>query len=769
MVGVTRRMLGVATMSLAASVAQAEDPASSPISSPAPSIIVTAPGGTLDADDSVSMDGRMISASGTPDMFKALTRNIAGVSLQNAQDNPFQPNLIYHGYTASPLQGNAQGLAFYLDGGRFNQPFGETVQFDLLPEAAIDTITIKDASPVYGLNALGGAIVVATKTGRSFQGLSLTGAGGNYGIGEGSAEAGWQKDGWSAYAAVQESHDAGWRRHSPSTLYNGYADLGYDGDRAGLHVKLVGADSNLAGIGSSPVELLAADYRGVFTYPDGTRNRFGRVSLHPWVALSDATRIEASLYAQHLRQKTVNGDNSDVDECDDQPGQLCLQNDDDSESPLLDTHGNQIPTLLDDDGAYGVLNRSTTSTTAGGALVQLEDKRALFGGTNIFTIGASYDASATSFRSATELGVLTDTRDVLGLGPIIEQPDGSITPVSLEARTRYSGFFLSDTLPLGARLTAELGLRYNIARIILEDRIGTDLDGSHRFTRLNPGAQLDYKLSDAISLRAGYAETNRAPTPAELSCAGPDDPCSFANFFVGDPALKQVVAKSWEAGASGHFTAAGWRFDWQLSGYRTTNHNDIQFIASDVRGRAYFQNIGQTRRQGADASLAATRGRWTAKLGYAFTDATYRNPLTLNSPDNPDADDDGTISVVRGDRLPGIPRHRGTFSVDYTGDRFTVGGDVQAQTGQYLFGDEANLEPRTAGFAVVDLRGSIRLFGPIWAFGEISNLFDRHYATYGTFSETDEVYLSEAPGATDPRSLSPAAPRRWKAGLRARF
>ncbi|HEY0271339.1 MAG TPA: TonB-dependent receptor [Sphingomonas sp.] len=768
MTGIARWTAGVAVLGLVSGTARAADPAPTTQDS-TPQIIVTAPGGAVDNDDAVSIDGKAIQASGTPDMLHALSRNIAGLSLQEAQDNPFQPNIVYRGFTASPLQGTAQGLAFYLDGGRFNQPFGDTVDFDLLPEAAIDTISIKDASPVYGLNALGGAIVVATKTGRTFQGLSLTGAGGNYGWAEGSIEAGWQKNGWSAYAAVQESHDAGWRRHSPSTLYNGYADIGYDGAKAGLHLKLVGADSNLTGNGTSPVELLAADRRGVFTYPDNTRNRFGRISLHPWVALSDTTRIEGSLYAQHLLQKTVNGDNADVDECDDTPGQLCLSDSNDQQSPLLDTAGNQVPTLLDDDDPYGVLNRSETRTTSGGALVQLVDKRRLFGGINALTIGASYDASRTLFHSATELGALTPARGVNGLGPIIAQPDGSITPVSLKARTRYAGFFLSDTLPLGPRLSAELGLRYNIARVILDDRIGTDLNGSHRFTRLNPGGELDYRISDGLTLRGGYAETNRAPTPAELSCAGPDDPCSFTNFFVGDPALKQVVAKSWEAGASGHFHADGWKFDWLLSAYRATNHNDIQFIASDVRGRAYFQNIGQTRRQGVEASLGATRGHWTAKLGYAFTDATFRTPLTLNSPDNPSADDDGTIAVTRGDRMPGIPRHRGTLSVDYTGDRFTVGGDVQAQSGQYLFGDEANLQPKTGGFAVVSLRGSVRLFGPLWAFGEISNLLDRHYATYGTFSETDEVYLAEAPGADNPRSLSPAAPRRWKAGLKARF
>jgi outer membrane receptor protein involved in Fe transport len=731
-------------------------------------IIVSAPGlrSTADRD---RIDSKAIRAAGTPDLLRALDRTIAGLSLQDAQSNPFQPNLIYRGFVASPLQGTAQGLAFYVDGARFNQPFGDTIDFDLLPDIAIDTVGIEDADPVYGLNALGGAVVVATKTGRGFHGLEISGAGGDHGRSEGSIEAGWQDGPKSAYLAFQANHDGGWRRHSPSSLYRAFADLGFDGSRAGVHLKLTGADSDLTGNGSAPVELLAADRRAVFTYPDITRNRFGRASLHPWFALSDRTRLEGGLYVQHLRQKTVNGDAADIGACGDDANLLCLESADGTTSPLLDTAGRQVAALLDEGDPYGVLNRSRTNTTAGGALVQLVDERHLLGGINRIAAGISYDASHTLFRSSTELGALTDDRAVDGLGPVVAQPDGTITPVSLEARTRYTGLFLSETLPLGPRLSARLGLRYNIARILLDDRIGSDLNGRHRFTRLNPGGSLSYSLSDAFKLSAGYSETNRAPTPAELSCAGPQDPCSFANFFVGDPALRQVVAKSWQASGGGHLVLSGWGVDWRVAAWRTTNHDDIQFVASDVRGRAFFDNVGRTRRQGVEASLEAKRGRWSGRLGYAFTDATFRDPVTLNSPDNPSAGADGTIQVRPGNQLPGIPRHRGLVSIDYDGKGWALGADMQAQSGQYLVGDEANLQPKTGAFLVVDLRGSKEMFGRFTLFAEVSNLFDRHYATFGTFSETSNVFLAEAPGAANPRSLGPGAPRRWKLGAKASF
>ncbi len=743
-------------------------PQGAPAQEANPVIIVTAPGDDADADDAIAVDRRALGRTPAASLLGTVAREVAGVSLSNAQGNPWQPSLVYRGFAASPLQGNAQGLAVYVDGVRFNQPFGDTVNFDLLPDSAIESVTIKDASPVYGLNALGGAVVLATKTGRSAPGVNLYGAIGDYGRREGGGEAGWSRGTFSAYAAVQARHEAGWRRFSPSTLTTGFADMGWDGARAGLHIKFSGADSNLTGNGSAPVELLAADYRAVFTFPDQTVNRFHRVSLHPWIAIGEHSRIEASLYGQWLKQRTLNGDAADIEECEDAAGFLCLENAaSGEENPLRTAQGALIADTLGGEG-YGVLNRSETVTGGTGALIQFVDKRALLGGENALIVGFSLDRSRTRFAASTELGALTAQRSVTGLGAVIAQPDGAIAPVGLRTATQYTGLFVAESLPLGPDLTAEIGLRWNEARVKLIDQLGTALNGNHVFRRFNPGIEFDYRVSPALTLRAGYAETNRAPTPAELSCADEAAPCSLTNFFVGDPPLRQVVGQSWEAGASGRI-AGPWTLQWQLSAYRTTSRDDIQFIAAATRGRAFFQNIGTTRRQGFELSASMARGPLSLRAGYALTDATYRSPLVFNSPDNPSAAADGTITVAPGNRIASVPRHRGVFSVDYETDLFTLGGDVQAQSGQVLQGDEGNREAPVAGFAVVNLRGSARLFGKISLFAEVSNFFDRRFATFGTFSETSEVDLAEAPGAANPRSLTPGAPRRWLIGMKAQF
>ena len=729
-------------------------------------IVVSAPGDLLGDDEATLFNADDLRRGGDEGIAAALASQGANVSVSDAQGNPYQSNLFYRGFVVSPLQGTAQGLAVYVDGMRFNQPFGDTVNFDLLPDGAIESVSIRNASPVYGFNALGGALVVETKTGRTAPGVVMEMSGGDHGQLLGSVDAGWAERDRSAFVAMEARHDDGWRRHSPSTLYNFFGDLGWDGDDAGVHLKATFADTDLTGNGAAPVELLAAAPDAVFTYPDNTVNRYGRVSVHPWKALGEHTQVGGSLAFQVLRQRTLNGDLADIAPCDADDSLLCLETAG-GQTPLRDAQGAAVPNVLGD-GAYGVLNRGSTYSRTMSTLVQVADSRPTRVGTNKLIAGFGFDRGMTRFASSSELGALTTERSVTGLGPIVAQADGVIAPVSLDVTTQYTGLFLSDRFSLRNGFSTEVGLRWNQARIRLRDRQGSTLTGSHDYERLNPGIELGYRTSTPLAFRAGYSEANRAPTPAELSCADASAPCSLTNFFVGDPPLHQVVSHNWLLGVSGD-VEQGWRGQWTLSAYRSVNDNDIQYTASTARGRAYFRNIGQTRRQGIEASFDVSRARWSIRIGYAFIDAVFLTPLVLNSSDNPAADSDGRIAVEPGDRIPSIPRHRGTLSIGYKTQTFALGTDVQAQSGQYFAGDEGNDRAPIPGFAIVNLHGRISLQSHITLLAAVTNLFDRRYATFGTFAETSAITLTEAPGASDPRSLSPGAPRRWQLGIRYAF
>src|SRR3954454_16691154 len=79
------------------------------------------------------LTGEDLRRQGPANLLNGLNEQIGVVSADSASGNPFQPTLLYHGFAASPLQGTAQGLAVYVNGMRFNQPFGDTVDWDLIP------------------------------------------------------------------------------------------------------------------------------------------------------------------------------------------------------------------------------------------------------------------------------------------------------------------------------------------------------------------------------------------------------------------------------------------------------------------------------------------------------------------------------------------------------------------------------------------------------------------------------------------------------------
>lgn len=699
-----------------------------------------------------------LTRSGSASVLRALSEGAGQVQLNAAQGNPFQPNVSYRGFEASPLVGNGQGLAIYVDGVRFNQAFGDTTNWDLIPDNAVKSIVVEGSNPVFGLNALGGSMDVRMKTGKDVDGLGAELSGGSFGRYDGSVEYGVQNGGLSFYAAGRALDEDGWRDYSPSRLRQGYADLGFEGDRVQTHLRLLGADNRLIGNATAPVELLAADRSAIFTYPDITENRFLKFSASTDWLVGEHGIVQSVVYAQRLRQSTVNGDAAEIETCD-APYDAYVCQPDAPDEPLTDANGDPISDFLSG-GHYAFLNRGSTDSDVWGFTVQYANDS--FGRHKVLA-GLSLDSGASTFHASSELGALGADRGYEGPGVIVESDD--IGSVRVKAYNRYYGVYATDRVTLTPTLTATLSGRYNVAEATLRDQIGTALNGDHRFQRFNPAAALTWTPLGGYVVFGGYSEANRAPTPAELSCADPDAPCSLTNFFIGDPPLKQVVARTWEAGV--RQTRGPWR--WSFTGYATRTEDDIMFVASPTVGRAYFQNVGKTRRMGAQADVSWRRGPLELSASWAISDATFESPLTLNSPDNPEADADGHIFVTPGDHIPGVARNKIKLTGDWQAtDAWRISSTLTYQDGQYLFGDESNDNPKTEPFVTVNLATTYDINERVSLFGSVENLFNARYETFGVFSPVDEVPISELPGgyATDPRSLGPGAPRAIYVGLR---
>jgi outer membrane receptor protein involved in Fe transport len=764
--------LGLLVPGLALAQSAPDAPAAPEATLPAVSITGAAPllGSGGDANTvpaaSQALTRQDVVRTGISSALGALDEKVGGIALDEAAGNPFQPNLLYRGFTASPLPGSTQGLAVYLNGTRFNQPFGDTVDWDLIPAEAVARINVEGANPVFGLNALGGSISVQLRDGFSFHGGDARLNGGSFGRIGSELQYGAQSGSVAAYVAASIIHADGWRQDQGSEVRRIYGDVGWHGPDAQAHLGILLADNHLSGPGTVPVELLAADRSAAFTSPNLTVNKYVRLSLTGTYDVNAATQIQAAAYYVNFAQRVVNGNTPTGQSCPDGSGLLCSDNG----GYLTGRDGAPIPDVLAG-GPYSEMDLEGITTNGYGASAQATHTGAILGRGNRVLAGASVDDGVTLYDATPIIGGLTPDRAFLAPGITIAQSDLSIAPVRLSITNTYYGLYASDTLDLAPRLTLTLSGRLNVAQINLTDDLGGPISGNHTYAHLNPGIGLTYTLARWATAYAGYSEANRAPTPAELSCADPASPCTLANFFVGDPALKQVVAHTWEAGLRGTLhPAGGGTLTWHAGGFRTQSDDDIVFVASVIPGRDYFQNVGTTLRQGLEAGIALRRGRLNAWLDYAYTEATFQSALTLDSPLNSGADANGQIRVRPGNRLPGVPLNRLKFGADYgVTSAWTLGISGIASSGQVLFGDEANLQPRTNPYVVLNLDTRYRIAPGIEVFGLVQNLLDAKYETYGTFSQTSAVPIAQLPGASNTRSLSPAAPVAGYGGVHVAF
>jgi iron complex outermembrane receptor protein len=769
-------LLGLPCISVWAQPAPADT--AEPLSMSLPPVDIVAPSpllgsgvnrDTVPAETNV-LKGNDLTRGGTlisPDVTRALNEEVGGVNLESASGNPFQPTLFYHGFAASALQGTPQGLAVYVNGVRFNSAFGDTVNFDLIPDIAIDQMNLEGSNPVFGLNALGGALNVQLKNGFTYQGAEISFHGGSFGTYGGDFQYGKQSGNTSAYFAASGISQQGWRDLQSSAIENFYGDIGWRGNGGELHLNAMFANSMLNGPGTSPVELLSVDPAAQFTAPNWISNRFTQVSLNGNFQVSDTVSIQAVTYYNNLLQKVGNGNAANDAPCNDGSGLLCSD-----DGPSTTLGGNPILAFAGPNPfVYSELDNQSTNTNGYGASVQVTDTQTVFGLNNHLVAGFSFDGAQSEFSGESFIGGITPlSRVFVGPGIIIDEP-GNNVPVRVGVSDAYYGVFFADTLNLTDRLALTASARFNAAEINLSDQNGGDLTGNHYYSHFNPAGGITYKVTPWMTAYAGYADANRAPTPAELSCAGPNDSCSLANFFVGDPDLKQVVAHTIEAGLRGtvHVNDDD-RLNYNLGLYRSNIDDDIIFVNSVTLNRAFFTNVDQTRRQGVDASIQYKTPRWSAYAAYTYTDATFQSSFVEAAGSNPAGDANGNITINPGNRLPGIPAQQGKLGMTFrVTDQWTLGGVLIAQSSQYLVGDEANLTPQLPAFFTLNLSSSYQLTPHVQLFASVENVTNEKYYTFGTFSPTTSVFLAQAPNATNPRAYSPAAPVGGFAGVRITF
>ena len=694
--------------------------------------------------------------------------------VNDLQGNGFQTDVQYRGFSASPVDGVAQGLAVYQNGVRINESFGDTVNWDFLPSAAISDIAVTSNNPAFGLNAIGGAISIGMKNGFNYHGGEIEARLGSFGRRQGAIQAGMQSGAFGVYAAYENISDDGWRDFSPSKINRFYGDIGWkDGDNE-LHANLTRAHNFVGATSAAPVELTSQQgWNRTYTSPQTTVNDVVMPTINGTLAVNNALKLSGVAYYRNYTQTHVDGNLTNAQN----NGGILFSGID----PVLDQNGNTIASTAPNGLAVlAEIDRSKIASQSYGGSVQAVDKSKLFDHGNQFLIGASIDHGVTSYTTSAEFGTVDPgSLFITGLGQFASAPF-DLAPRNVRATNDYYGLFFSNVFDVSDAFAVTVGGRYNIAKIELQDLTGAPeaaaLNGKHTYSRFNPMVGGTYKLTPGLSVYGGYSEANRAPTPVELACSDPNHPCVITSFLTSDPELKQVVARTAEAGLRGEAKSlgAGEKLEWSLGLFRTLSSDDIIPVASVAQGRGFFQNAGDTLRQGIEASANYRNDKLMAYASYNFIDATFESELLLASNNNPQNPNPGTpffINVHPGDHIPGIPQHKFKAGIDYwLTPEWKIGGDLLVSSSQFFHGDESNQNKQIGGYATVNLHTSYDVTKTFQVYGLINNVFDARYGTYGTyFSTTDANNIGNQVNFTDPRSVTPSTPFAAYGGVKIKF
>jgi outer membrane receptor protein involved in Fe transport len=649
--------------------------------------------------------GREVGKQRQSNLAEFLENNPTSVTVNAAQGNPYQLDISFRGFTASPLLGVPQGMSVFQDGVRINEPFGDVVNWDLLPQSAIAGIQlIPGSNPVFGLNTLGGALSVITKSGSTNPGTAIELSGGSFGRKTLQFDHGGAAGPVDWFTTANVSNESGWAQHNPSRVRQLFSKVGYQAQQTSAEISLTAADNRLEGTQTLPLSFFE-DRRQAYTYPDINNNKLTMLALKGSHALASDVLIGANVYARRYLNNNVS-------------------------SNVNDHFGAIDPLTGLPDNVEAINDRSSINQSSYGLGTQLTLNQHFGDVRNQLVLGASGDFGDIRFKRDSQPADFDASRGAVPTGAF--EPD-----TSARSRTRNLALFVMDSLAFTPEWTLTLSGRFNDARVSIRDQSGIapELDGDHRFRRFNPAVGMNFNPTPGFTTYASYNEGMRAPTALELTCADPAAPCKLPNSFLADPPLKKIVARTFEVGARGREGA----LVWSAATYRTDLLDDIQFVSSGGGINAgFFQNVGRTRRQGIELTAADKWGPVGVIARYGLLDATYRTGFSEHSPANSSADASGDIQVRPGNRIPGVPRHTLRLRIDVEPTQtWSVGTNIIINSSSWARGDENNQDQSgpIPGYTVVNLDGRYRATKSLELFARVNNLFNRNYANFGVLGE----------------------------------
>ena len=691
-----------------------------------------------------SVDSKALRGSNSLNITEFMNENLNGVNVNDIQGSPYQADVTYRGSRASATLGAAQGLSVYMDGVRVNEPFGDVVNWDMLPEAAFDNVTLVPGSnPIYGLNTLGGALAFTTKSGLTTQGNELGVTLGSFGrvkldVTHGSKST----DGWHRFVAASAFDEKGWRDYSAGQLQNLFVKVGRTQEDTNWDISFLSGNSKLKGNGLLPSTnygdiagpftsttngLYELQRNAIYSHVDITENNTNLLTFNLQHMLDGDTELASTTYLRSGQQKRLSGE-------------------------VVEDAGNI-------DGVFNGSNTHQTSLGTSLNLTKLKEAHQL-------TLGASIDANKTSYASTIASGCDVDV--TRGVSTPCTSPTADDSGV--KGQSVFVGIYGADTYQLNPNTHVSLAARFNHASI--QSTITGQAQERIHFNILNPSVGLTHKLDGQLSIFGNWGQSNRAPTVIEMGCADPNNACNLPTGLQADPALKQVVAQTIEGGLR-------WKFNSKdaasLSLYQTTNKDDILFT-STTPGLGYFSNFDKTRYQGVDINATSSWGSWQIQTTYSYLHATYESSASL-------AAGDRFMNITPGMRLPGLPEHNLKVHLNWQADEQWSMGATWVHTSSLVSqGNEDGLignsnatvagKADVKGYNLLHFKANYQVDKGLTFFGKINNVLNTRYETYGLLHQNNfnpDGTLLNGADPTLANFIAPGAPRTILVGMRYQF
>ena len=467
-----------------------------------------------------------IQTQGVTNLADLINNNLGSVSLSNGTGNPYQNDVNYRGFQASSLLGAPVGVSVYFDGVRMNEPFGSVVNWDLIPTNAVSKLQLMPGSnPVFGLNTLGGALVVETKNGKTNAGSSLSATLGSYNRVQLGFEKGWVDTAHNTdyFFAGNIDRQNGYRDHSGSDVKQFFEKTRWRGDKSKntLEFSMALADTSLSGTQSLPLDMMS-NPRSAYTWPDTTANQMALFNLKGTHQLDDDHQLSGNVFYRQSNAHNINSNAALDDGCYVTINGVTSLADSTSTSgtPVAATSPTHAKCYMAPNGSTpnsatnsslgfarwtnsintSLIETQTRQETVGTSL-QWSSFAKLFEKENSLTVGGSFDRSKISYQQTTFLAQLINYQTVVTPNKEYGFTSNGLVP----SATNLPAFTASNVIS-GVTLdsyTTNLSA-YFTNNIKLTEQLNATASGSFNYTALNQsGANSQYLNDDG-----GYSWTD---------------------------------------------------------------------------------------------------------------------------------------------------------------------------------------------------------------------------------------------------------------------